>query len=1416
MIDATYDPSFLLWTNFVAQVFILRVSFMDLAQSLQTQVGKLGHSIPDIRDRAMRSLSSKVMSPLMDDGTLRAFGQSEEFARLVLQWVNDRYDSVDPILLHSCLHMCVSLARQSPLIRSALIEAGGVSFFSEFVEHNPVHRAECESIVRALGNESPPTPDYITQPLPSIPPPDAMFDLSVRVKFATHTTPLEEIQSMCFAIEFGGSDCSSHHLIEALCMQLRCDGPNGSVDDFAAESFGHCLLRLLARGVPSGVLVSLMRTALAIPGTRPGQVHYSARIFEFIDFSSVPEDCADSVIQTVLRTVNGVFPESAYSMKKVVFADHTSTVLRTVSVWTPSRLILSRLVSRTMEWLKDHLDFLGRHAVVMHELRCHFDAWQTTTSSLCLSMKKLKSKDILADQNLFDLYVISKKLPSLLPDISRKFFIQRMEPRLLSYVMSIDEEIATEFFRMFGQFDVGRFSRKTLVNFFAFSSGGDVFAFTDRIREGGTCDLLHFGGQTPKEECFWDLFQTDDVRRKQASLALWKMYVSDANTECSFVSDPIRAVVNTEMGFVDDSVVDGPNVISTISNERLDSSVRTAACAQVSVKNLSSETIEAIWGVMTTGTADELFVGICRVLAQAVLHFPISNSQWLSEETKVQLIVRNVFSYSTTRSRAAIVLLSRIVFMRGQQLEDPTYLAPVLRRLKSRFHILETDVDCEKLFGTAPPPSCPCVIPSDQELARLVGSQPDRPPPPSEWKTVLAIEQYKLAHEESEIDHRLIASMVGSRIPPAGAPSQVYLRYCHSELFPASRIRCQFLDELERCFLTPVPAWFLCEVVEIVAGMLRQGGEGDERWRSVLARLTAVASTDTLITCVMRLALVIGKPYPEELIRIASDSCVRLDTSLFLLLDDRAEVGGYVVTKLAQQLLTGISVHRRVMIWRLCRFSPDLVELAIREIQNEDDDEVSRELCLYVAHHVGLYDRDHLLAMIIELVKSKPGTVRSLALVLAKLSPGPALIANDLWEPLLRHVGGVEIAQLVLACTRVDPTDRFLDFLVQSGVVDTVAAAIAQDRPEDDQVIEELLEYVSRSSHWPREELVKAWSVLVVWPHVTGRLKLLEILGWILVGAEVDVGVDMGPVADMLVSQFSTPAGCRAITSVVRVGALQTGKKFLNELISLMHLHNTVVVSDTPIISALFGSQIRMICATVASVIRADHQTGTRVSLVLSELSDWFVGVWKRAAGIREGKQTSGVPVMSELACGLVEICSACRDGDTIQLLSSPLSEVLSLATRKDFDMVYSSDFFALLLSVGESACEGLRRKAITGRILGALIALHASVLKSVARGNNFASAVARFACTLGGCHFAAEEIAIVLDEWIMGIDETTKLVDDDILVRIIGGLVLAEPRFRNMILSNSRAMELVEQDEPLGRLVLDVIKPPRSGVSGE
>ena len=123
---------------------------MESASTVVSLVEKLSHRIPEIRDRSMKALCRKILSPLAPPELFNMVQRIDGSTQKMLQWINDRYDLAPAELLNDCLSAVSLMISFSDEIRALYINAGAVTFFEDFMNYNPTFRSRCDSIISKL------------------------------------------------------------------------------------------------------------------------------------------------------------------------------------------------------------------------------------------------------------------------------------------------------------------------------------------------------------------------------------------------------------------------------------------------------------------------------------------------------------------------------------------------------------------------------------------------------------------------------------------------------------------------------------------------------------------------------------------------------------------------------------------------------------------------------------------------------------------------------------------------------------------------------------------------------------------------------------------------------------------------------------------------------------------------------------------------------------------------------------------------------------------------------------------------------------------------------------------------------------------------------------------------------------------
>ena len=397
---------------------------MDSSSTVIGLVDKLSHRIFAVRDRSMKALCHKFLSPLVSTPQFDALARVSGSAHLILQWINDRYDDSSRMLMDEVMLFVLACVRKSEGLRELFIEAGVVSFLEDFSQHNAAYSSHCEAILKALVHINPgdaqlaitmsphrkvdPLEQPITSPesLIEMSPSEeqSLFDLSVRIKFSTSTTTAQTVADLVAELRFGL--CRSlpglvfvqrPSLIEAVCCQLSRQTPSlSAIKD--CEGLAQGLVDLLericgcskARG--SAVAVSVLMAAMEFLHRRPELAVFAHRIVSLCLKISPHFDRqtdVDNLLRTLDRLVANVFPEESYLRTKLNLRNASSVEIRQVHAWTLYRRIVAELTVSVLTALREgspslrsHMyDWLGDPAFYQSHNRMH-----SLAASACISV----------------------------------------------------------------------------------------------------------------------------------------------------------------------------------------------------------------------------------------------------------------------------------------------------------------------------------------------------------------------------------------------------------------------------------------------------------------------------------------------------------------------------------------------------------------------------------------------------------------------------------------------------------------------------------------------------------------------------------------------------------------------------------------------------------------------------------------------------------------------------------------------------------------------------------------------------------------------------------------------------------------------------------------------------------------------
>ena len=592
---------------------------MDPTVPFVSLITKLGHKLSDIRDRSMKAVCRKVMSPLFSTEQAHMIGRTVGVAHLILQWINDRYDAVEDSLVQDVLRMVSILVSESSDMHASFLDAGAVSFFEDFGRHNPPYAelvggilaSLTRTVVERLEPELVPVESpggmVVARPRTAVRDLDPqleqwMFDLAVRIKFATAGTPVEALEEMSREIRFGSGMHAEAEailgrpfLIEAICCQLSCSGPSvGPVNDF--ECLGVALLDLVERSYAaaplfpssvSGVLIAciqswerrpdslcisarVLRAALAGLRTSDAQAGY---LSQFLDESEL-----EAVVWALAMGVHAVFREERYQGESFSFADKSSITVRRLIDWRPQDRIIAELAievliavacceisaavcsSTTTKGLLMHVgDWIADEAFYDSSNRVKALAAGAAVSVAMLdpssgdAFTRARELQLALRQQTpdwADILLLFRKVPELLPssgsarELMKRLMRDCRDKQLILFAVSEEPELAEALVEQIHESGLPQGGIWEDVSFltqiFAFANCHSVDAFVNLFGPLTGLPLLSDSSDVSKEGLARSLFSSSVAERKQASLLLWNS-LGGQKGKGVFVPDPLLA-----------------------------------------------------------------------------------------------------------------------------------------------------------------------------------------------------------------------------------------------------------------------------------------------------------------------------------------------------------------------------------------------------------------------------------------------------------------------------------------------------------------------------------------------------------------------------------------------------------------------------------------------------------------------------------------------------------------------------------------------------------------------------------------------------------------------------------------------------------------------------------------------------------
>ena len=97
-------------------------------------VQKLAHDLPEVRDRALRSISSKLETGLLEPVELCV--EIPGSMQLILHWINERQHEAQVELVVRALDVLAFCAKAGSGCLDAVLQAGALSFLEDFQANN--------------------------------------------------------------------------------------------------------------------------------------------------------------------------------------------------------------------------------------------------------------------------------------------------------------------------------------------------------------------------------------------------------------------------------------------------------------------------------------------------------------------------------------------------------------------------------------------------------------------------------------------------------------------------------------------------------------------------------------------------------------------------------------------------------------------------------------------------------------------------------------------------------------------------------------------------------------------------------------------------------------------------------------------------------------------------------------------------------------------------------------------------------------------------------------------------------------------------------------------------------------------------------------------------------------------------------
>ena len=1450
-------------------------------------VRKLSHNIPDIRDRAMKALSLKLLSPLCDERMYDELSLVPGLAHSYLQWLNDRYDSAALEIVKDCLDVMSRLISKSEGMRCLFIDAGGPSFLDDFGNHNPGYSEQCKDLVSMLLclTEDPPIASSSSSECAPIrqdavvslmnPFDEAkVFDLAVRIKFATCKSSENVVRDLAYEIRFGfgmsldpETFLSKPYLLEALLGQLNCTGPSSNpVSDFThfAEAIEHivqrvCRLDIMQRVYP--IMERLVFAALESLLARPDQFMLGQRILiQGLRQQGGGFECdLERLVFLLSRVTESVFPNEIYREEQFTFADGSQTCLRKVTDWDPFHRVVAEMIIETVcavslpdnssfflncsvltnisDWISDEGFYTcersrmmaSKAAVSVATLRPDLnqtDFIKAREMTICL--KKIQESNCQSESDISLLFPLWLKAPELFPNQGDPIdFIQRtfsLRHRGIVSMVTRSEILGDALVSFLGTLErrcIDEAEKRIATELLAFTRCSSPAMLVSLMEEKFGLSLPLLSSIETIADASIDglarsLFSHRESIRKQASLVLWKsssrggVFVPDPWRSCG--TEAFKKLEHYVLGSMSVDWSEIEHAIQLALNEHLGAELRTASTVQactlisstrVRIESSSCLTIEqmlqSLGKVFCDGEGD-LFVALCH-LATLLLDM---GSVACHGQLDISILIPAIYDKDEDVMGATMLLLSRLLFNK-----DSLAFTSLLRRIDQvSYHLMRSDLESLSDVGTS-----------------------DTDPRASLKSVAICVSLLDVCRRCDEEDMLSVEEekslVVALHTPPLLAEAVLAKNplslagYIRNVVFPLkhhSRIVRDHFEEVLHAFSGMIdsgPIWasvypdFACECFDLisVAVLKQQNRENVVRLGGTLVPavvgLLKRSSQEWIINSGLKLLLVLSS------LGFDMRECSQLTPLVKTLIE--ADLADSFAAQAGLWLTGQFSLVGDL----LSRSRSPLTQALLLRVVSPNNWSVSQlmDILQTSENELVLNEAASLLCQKKPALKltdfSWFSPTCSTGGLVARLKVASCCLGDDqMMELAHRMIQSNEWSSLFERC-RLNPTaaaavvgfaaccldldKKLFAYLSHAGLLYCLGSLSAADVDEDSLVsllnlIRNLLDGEGLNHYQPALDWMQSahcWSLLANCIHC---YSLIEVVASILTDQGLAVSSCCIGRREMMQSierhhleLINSPRGCCMLSVLFRVpGLVQVDDAGIaREFFHLMKVHESVSICGDEVL--LFG-QIRLISSWAAA-------TGLR-----DAYSDWFCLLWKKALLIVPSKHVSFVPILTELVCGFLEVIissSGTFVATGLNWAGPGLSHILSFATRTEG---VPNVLLSLCLSVAESASAILVNKAVTGRLVSALVGMHACNIhaKHIPKDSVKSGMVIRFCSSLAGCRQMSSEVLKHIDGWV----EAQSVFDPAVLVRAVASIVLSGGHNRTAVASSSDGLVAFLQEE--------------------